>query len=244
VAVVLLAAGSAITILLVYSQTSTALAPRCPLRKFCSTPPGPPEPPACPDRSCAPVAATTNGTTTPPNRCGTASCAAVADEPRTGAGVWRSELGFSFEIYDWLTPTEHDARSVTYEFKSRIDKRRSELHVEAVPASEATPDQLLQRRRKALADSVLGLTEDTDEETILDEPSIGFIHGVGGSFRGTTLSASLDPGPPTVVAIFAASDGRITVVFSYAVTGYKDALDVLNTRDWAEGVLSSFEWPS
>lgn len=167
----------------------------------------------------------------------------MPNEPRTGAGVWRSrDLGFSFEADAGDSPSQEDGRSVTYQWNSVSGKLHAELHIEADPATETTPKGLLHRRRTTMADTILGLTEDTDPETMLDGPSIGFVPGVGGSYRGTLVSGSLDPDAPVVVAIFAASDRRITVVFSYAVTGYSNAADVLHVRRWADGILSSFEW--
>jgi hypothetical protein len=241
-------AGLGISAWLVEANAGSPRPPICPPGQLCSIPPTPPEPPACPRGGCATGAeeTTTSSTVQPATRCSGANCdaAAVPDEPRTGDGIWRSrDLGFSFET-EGYPPSDENGNSVTFQFDGTNGKFHSEARVEGVAASEATPDELLSRRRDAMSETILGLTEDTAASTMLDGPSIGFVSGVGGSYRGTLLSGSLDPDKPAVVAIFAATNGRITVVFSYTVTGYRNAADVLDMRGWEDGVLSSFEWAS
>ncbi|HXY92722.1 MAG TPA: hypothetical protein VEP49_09620 [Acidimicrobiia bacterium] len=163
-------------------------------------------------------------------------------EPAALGQRWTSsELGFSFEYPpDWLQVVSQDGRSVHLQIPT--NSFESELWVSGVPASEASVDQLVQQRRDALAQRVVGLQEDNDSPDRIVSPSLGYVHGVGGSYSGTLDSGS-GPSAPATVAIIAAGDGKVNVVLSLVLAGNLDHSHIQNYRIGSSRlVLNTMRW--
>jgi hypothetical protein len=143
--------------------------------------------------------------------------------------LWVSpDLAYSFEYpTDWLRVITEDNRSV--HLKIPTDRVESEIWISGAPANESSTKQLVQQRRNALAQRVVGLKEDDDSADRIVAPSLGFVRGVGAAYRGTLDSAS-GPTKPANVAIVAAGNGKVNVVMSVLLAG--DGLD----HDLIEGL--------
>ncbi|HXY92724.1 MAG TPA: hypothetical protein VEP49_09630 [Acidimicrobiia bacterium] len=164
---------------------------------------------------------------------------------------WTStELGYSFQYDDRFTVVSQDGRGVRLRFpfdqSSSASARKvsfSEVAVTAVPASEGTPQQLLDRRKDELSQQILGLEADDHSGTTILGPSIGHLDGVGGSYVGTFDSAQ-GPTAPATVALIAAGNERVSAVFTYVLVGSLDADETTSMRETADLVLSTFRWPA
>jgi hypothetical protein len=130
--------------------------------------------------------------------------------------LWLSrELAYSFQYpTDWLRVVSEDGKSV--HFTIPTDRWESEIWISGAPAKESSTRQLLQQRRDALAERVVGLQVDDNSPDRIVAPSLGFVAGVGTAYRGTLDSAS-GPTKPASVAIVAAGNGKVNVVMSVLV---------------------------
>jgi hypothetical protein len=143
--------------------------------------------------------------------------------------LWTSrDLAYSFEYpTDWLRVTSEDGASIHLKIPS--DRVESEIWISGARASDSSTKQLVQQRRNALAQRVVGLDLDDDSPDRIVAPSLGFVRGVGSAYDGTLDSAS-GPTKPANVAIIAAGDGKVNVVMSVLLAG--DGLD----HDLIEGL--------
>jgi hypothetical protein len=110
-----------------------------------------------------------------------------------------------------------------------------------VPAGQATPKQLLERRIDDLRDDVLGLTEDTNPDAVLLGPSVGYRRGVGGVFGGN-VDTPQGPGDPLTVVVMAATDGKATVVMSLVAS--QTAVSIPAVMSAGDTVMNTFRFPS
>jgi len=147
--------------------------------------------------------------------------------------LWTSrDLAYSFEYpTEWLRVTSEDGASVHLKIPadrlaSEVD---SEIWISGARASDSSTKQLVQQRRNALAQRVVGLDVDDDSPDRIVAPSLGFVRGVGQAYDGTLDSAS-GPTKPANVAIVAAGNGKVNVVMSVLFAG--DGLD----HDLIEGL--------
>jgi hypothetical protein len=136
--------------------------------------------------------------------------------------LWLSrDLAYSFEYpTDWLRVISEDGRSV--HLKIPTARWESEIWISGAPANESSTNQLVQQRRDALAERVVGLKEDDKSPDRIVAPSLGFVNGVGSAYNGTLDSAS-GPTKPASVTIVAAGNGKVNVVMSVLLAA--DGLD-------------------
>jgi hypothetical protein len=150
--------------------------------------------------------------------------------------VWVSrDLGFSFEYPSFLTVSSSDGRSAQLGITttSGFDIR---IWVTGARAADASVDQLVTDRRDALAQRVLGLSEDDDSGDRVMAPGLGFVRGEGGAFTGTLDSPS-GPSGPGNLAILAAGNGKTNVVMSILITGENLDHERIQSLRNAAGVL-------
>jgi hypothetical protein len=171
--------------------------------------PGPAQPDCRPDQPCLPPSPSNGAVTL--------------------GRVWVSpDLDYSFQYpTDWLRVASEDGTSVHLDIPT--DRWESEIWVSGAPANESSTKQLLEERRDALAERVVGLKLDDDSPDRIVAPSLGFVSGVGSAYRGTLDSAS-GPTKPASVAILAAGNGKVNVVMSVLLAA--DGLD----HDLVEGL--------
>jgi hypothetical protein len=132
--------------------------------------------------------------------------------------LWESrELGYSFEYPKFLHVSSEDGRSVQLEI-STTSGFDIQIWVSGARAGSSSIDALVTARRDALAQRVLGLSEDNDSGDRVMAPGLGFVRGTGGAYSGT-LDSPTGPSSPASVAILAAGDGKVNVVLSILITG-------------------------
>ncbi|MBV8982282.1 MAG: hypothetical protein JO086_15375 [Acidimicrobiia bacterium] len=189
----------------------------------------------------------TRGNAPPPCRLD-APCAAPPTGPRNlVATVWRSrDLGFEFQYDgDVFEVASQDGRSAR--LRPKGSNSGVELVVGGVPAGEADPDKALRDRLSELSDQIVGLTPDQNPDTTIVSPSVGYVRGVGGSYRGT-INVPQGPSTPVVIAAMAAGDARTTAVVSVVVplpaSGSPERLAELVDAARQEGdlALKTFRW--
>ena len=139
-------------------------------------------------------------------------------DPITYGKAWVSrDLGYSFQYQsDVLAITSQDGTSV--QFGARGSRAEVQIWISGARAGTSSVEDLVKQRRDALAQRVLGLTEDTNSADRVMAPGFGFVRGVGGAYTGTLDSAS-GPSSPANLVIMAAGDGRTNVVLSMLITG-------------------------
>jgi hypothetical protein len=150
--------------------------------------------------------------------------------------VWVSrDLGFSFEYPSFLTLSSSDGRSAQLGITttSGLDIR---IWVTGARAADSSVDELVTDRRNALAQRVLGLSEDDGSADRVMAPGLGFVRGEGGAFTGT-LDSPTGPSGPANLAILAAGDGKTNVVMSILITGQDLDHDRIQSVRNATGVL-------
>ena len=150
--------------------------------------------------------------------------------------LWQSrDLGFSFEYPKFLSVSAEDGKSVQLGVRTTSGY---EVHIWVTGArvGASSIDELVTARRNALAQRVLGLSEDNESPDRVIAPGLGFVRGTGGSYNGT-LDSPTGPSSPANVAILAAGDGKINVVLSILLVGEKlDHKSIQSLRN-ATGVL-------
>ena len=112
--------------------------------------------------------------------------------------LWASrDLAYSFEYpTDWLRVTSEDGESVHLQIPT--DRVQSEIWISGARASDSSTRQLVQQRRDALAQRVVGMKADDDSPDRIVAPSLGFVRGVGSAYEGTLDSASGPTKPANV----------------------------------------------
>ncbi len=143
--------------------------------------------------------------------------------------LWVSrDFAYSFQYpTGWLRVVSEDGKSVHLQIPT--DRWESEIWISGAPANQSSTKQLVQDRRNALAERVVGLKVDDNSPDRIVAPSLGSVLGVGNSYRGTLDSAS-GPTKPASVAIVAAGNGKVNVVMSVLLAA--DGLD----HDLVEGL--------
>ena len=128
-----------------------------------------------------------------------------------------SDLGYSFEYpSELLSVSNSDGTSVQLGVKGT--RLEVQIWVSGARAGDSSVEEMVTERRDALAQRVLGLTEDDNSADRVMAPGLGFIRGSGGSYTGT-LDTPSGPSSPANVAILAAGDGKTNVVLSILITG-------------------------
>ena len=168
----------------------------------CPTPPcGPPEPPSpgpFPTPSANPSPLPSPPPSPPPTPAGGAPALV------TGQVFTSAKLGYriEFDASLWAITKETDN---DVELQVQSDRVTVIVQIRGVPATEATPQELLDQRKGDLADQILGLAEQTKPRDRVLEPAVGFRSGVGAAFSGVADTPQ-GPGSPVDVVIMAASD--------------------------------------
>ncbi len=164
--------------------------------------PGPAQPDCRPDQPCLPPSPSNGAVTL--------------------GRLWVSkDLAYSFQYpADWLQVDSQDGTSV--HLKIPTDRWESEIWISGAPANESSTKQLVQDRKNALAERVVGLVVDDSSPDRIVAPSLGFVAGVGNAYRGTLDSAS-GPSKPASVGIISAGNGNVNVVMSVLLAA--DGLD-------------------
>jgi hypothetical protein len=174
-----------------------------------------------------------------------------------GVASPKNDLGFSFlyRANNFYAPaTSADKRDITLTGKNNSGDEWV-VRVTGVPAAGNTPQDLVSKRKSELVAKYGSLEDDADSETHLVFPSIGHIAGTGGSFRSDVF-ASGPTGDIARVAIFAASNTKIDLVFSIEVTtaanSYNGTGSASECTGWfivrclrgtADLILDSMQWP-
>jgi hypothetical protein len=171
--------------------------------------PGPAQPDCKPDQPCLPPSPSNGAVTL--------------------GRLWVSkDLAYSFQYpTDWLRVVSEDGRSVHLTIPT--DRWESEIWISGAPANQSSTKQLVQDRRDALAERVVGLEVDDSSPDRIVAPSLGFVAGDGTAYQGTLDTAS-GPTKPASVAILSAGNGKVNVVMSVLLAA--DGLD----HDLVEGL--------
>ncbi len=219
-----------------------ALAPstppaECPVTSApCSVPPAPPV------VAPAPPAA---------GQGGQSSTAELLDGP-----AWSSsDLGGAvhYNSAEWVVQeSDTDLLQLVSPSDSNGSERDDWVIVEVVPASSATPDQLLKARVASLAKSVPDLAADSDPYYRINGPEIGNVPGTSGVYAGTLDDTDGTPIAPVRYSIVAATNGRITVALTVRTLNPDETADqgppVLTwhmlSRQLADVILEDFRWPA
>jgi hypothetical protein len=154
-------------------------------------------------------------------------------EQRLGK-LWVSrDLGYSFEYpNDVLGVSSQDGKSVQLEASS-TSGLDIQIWITGARAGGSSVEKLGTERRNALAQRVLGLSEDNNSADRVMAPGLGFVRGAGSGYTGT-LDSPTGPSSPANLAILAAGNGKINVVLSILITGKN--LDPKTVQDLREQV--------
>jgi hypothetical protein len=150
--------------------------------------------------------------------------------------TWTStDLGYEFDFDPRLWSV--DSQNAT-EIVLRSNEPGSPFFVwfSSVPASQATPDQLMAQREADLRQDILGLEVDPNAPIL--GPEIGYLNGVGARYVGQ-VSNPQGPGVPVDVAIMAATDGTITT--AVAVISQHGAVE--EAFGQSDSMLNTILWP-
>lgn len=156
------------------------------------------------------------------------------DQTRTFSNT---DLGFSFQYpANVETVSTIDANTLKI-----VDKRFDDrIIMTIVPAGQLTPETGLENQHSHDNSSFNLGSEDTTSINRVVAPQIGFVPGVGASYSGVIESAN----EPVNDSIIGASDGRLTVVVSFAV-GARDNRTANNARAVATDlIMDTFTWHS
>jgi hypothetical protein len=181
--------------------------------------------------------------------------------PPTGAPqlrlgtVWQSsELGFGLEYSPraWEA-AEQDGRGIRLDLSSQalsgmgFSGGQAIVVVRGVPASEATPDQLVSQEVDLLRQSVPDIEADDRPGREILGPEIGYQPGTGGVYVGTTDGAA-GGAVPVSAAVVSASDGRLSTLFVLVVidpgvgTSQRDLEDAARTL--GDSLINAVSWPA
>jgi hypothetical protein len=124
------------------------------------------------------------------------------------------------------------------------------LLLDAVRASDVSPEILLGIARDQWSQRLLGFAEDTEPaRQLLGDPILGYRDGVGGLFAGT-IDTAQGPTLDMTVAIVVATDGQVTAAATLLTPVALPLRDetMLEIRDaalqLADDVINSFTWPA
>ncbi|HVE67171.1 MAG TPA: hypothetical protein VNB64_01185 [Solirubrobacteraceae bacterium] len=156
-------------------------------------------------------------------------------EPLVNNTVWRSpELGFALEYSakQWKVGNE-SPRGVSF----TSNQGDMALTIEGVPATDARPRELFDRRLDQVRERTLGLDDDTEPAHRILAPVVGLHPGVGGAYRAA-VDTPQGTTAPLGIAMLAAGNDRVSIVVVGATgetsEGNRDALfsradSILNT---------------
>jgi hypothetical protein len=146
-------------------------------------------------------------------------------------------VGYSFEYStDDDTVTELNADVVKIVDKTNTDR----ILLTVVPSSRLTADQGFQNQHSNDNNALnLGAVDTTSINQIVS-PQIGFVPGVGSSYNGVADSSNEWIND----SILAATDGRLTVVVSFAVVARSDGGANVARAHATDLLLDSFTWHS
>ena len=195
--------------------------------------------PSCPNPGQPCVAPPRQPTGAPPLHLGT---------------VWQSsELGFGLEYSPraWQAG-EQDGRGIRLDMSPQaisamgFSAGQAIVVVRAVPASEATPQQLVSQEVDLLRQTVPDIEADTRPGREILGPEIGYQPGIGNVYVGTTDGAA-GGAVPVSAAILSASDGRLSTLFVLVVvdpgagTPQGDLEDAARTL--GDSLVNAVSWP-
>jgi hypothetical protein len=159
---------------------------------------------------------------------------------------WRGDLGIGLEFsnaqMDW-TIERSDQRDIVLV----ADDRGVALLLESAPASELSPQQILERRLQLVRQQYPDLTLDTNPHYAILGAHIGFRDAaLAASYRGTYVGASGVPSSPAGISVVVATDGRTTVLVYLWVMNPDDRVNDETRQYLARGavdsILKTFEW--
>jgi hypothetical protein len=235
---VVLAATLVIAVVVINLVKAPAPPPKCPSPPApCSVPPVPP--------GALPSAGTT----------GQGGAADSGAELVVGSPWASSQLGFSLH-YDpgsWVVKEDQaDLLQLISPSDSNGSVRYDWVIVEAVPASNTTPQQLIQQRVAALRKSVPDLAVDPDSYYQVNGAEIGDTPGTAQVYVGTLDDTDGTPIAPVRYSIVAATNGRITVAVTVRTLNPDDIADHgppvitwhMYSRQLVDVLLEDFRWPA
>jgi hypothetical protein len=159
--------------------------------------------------------------------------------PLTVGKVWTNPaLGFSLEYNDRLWKVDRrDSRNLALSF-TKSGYGTIALLFQAVPASEATPSQLLDQRLSDLRGRTIGLAADHRVPHTLLGPIIGYHHAIGRVYAGM-IDESPSPSVPVNIILLGAGDNRVTTAVTVATATQDDShrLALLELADSLDPVV-------
>lgn len=116
----------------------------------------------------------------------------------------------------------------------------SQIALHGVPASQATPAQLIAARRSALGSVLLGLSPDTNSADQILGTNVGLVPGPGDVYRATT-NLPQAPAGPVSVALLAARSGPVAIVATI-ITPANNIGDQSAVFGQADDILNSIQF--
>ena len=213
--------------------------------------------PAAPTAACPAPPAPCNVPPVPPGT--------VPTGPTTGQGggtaelvvgsAWSSsEFGFSlhYDPADWvLKEDQKDLLELISPSDASGSEREDWVIVEGVPASNDTPQQLIQERLASLETSVPDLAVDPSSYYQVNGAEIGNVPGIAEVYVGTLDDTDGTPLAPVRYSIVAASNGQVTVAVTVRTLDPDEIADHgppaitwhMLSRQLADRLLEDFRWP-
>jgi hypothetical protein len=158
----------------------------------------------------------------------------------SNSAAWQSlGLGYRFEynaarlevVSEGMTGVELELRG---EHAGRVS-------VTAARAGTLTPEALLDKELSRIRKTVLGLTRDSTDATQIFGPMLGYIDGVGGSYRGTSDTPQ-GPSRPVTVAAVAATDRNLVAVLTFVLEGVDNPAVIRSYRSAIDDIVKTFRW--
>lgn len=175
----------------------------------------------------------------PKARCPNPPCGRPpTGQPLVTGTVYQSDLGYRLE-YDpriWR-PMTNDPRTLVISGGGGAWLVR----VRGVPASEADPRALVDDEVGALGNTIIGLRPETDPRKAILGYSVGYRGGVG-RLLGGTVNTPQGPSGQVTVVVFAASDGRASVVVTLVTDASPGAQGA--AFFFTDGLMNTFRFPS
>jgi hypothetical protein len=163
--------------------------------------------------------------------------------PRPGlrnSAAWESVgLGYRFEYNpEYLEVVREDADGVELHFGG---KNVGRVTVTAVRSGTVTPESLLDKELNRIGKTVLGVKRDGVDATQIFGPTLGYIDGVGGSYRGTADTPQ-GPSRPVTIAAVAATDRNLVVALTFVLEGVQDSRVIRDYRADVDAIAKTFRW--
>ena len=165
--------------------------------------------------------------------------------PPPGPGLlesveWKSQgLGYSFEYSsEYFEVAHEDASGVELKLTT---KRAGRVTVTAARAGAITTESLLKKEIDRLDKTMLGLKSDTVAATQIFGPTLGYIDGVGGSYRGTSTTPQ-SPSSPVTIAAVAATDKNLVVALTFVLEAEDNPKWIQSYRGLVDDIAKTFRW--